>query len=149
MRQGSRLVVFMVVVGLMVWAGAGSRSAQAQDANGDQGVPFVGLEIDGVPAGFLESLQLGTPGIDLLADNQDTNGDVANVQIGEVSFQVGAGMSKRFYSWVQDSVAQMGGPQSAGLAIAVGRVREFDSVTPVATWMNEQRGARLWQSPTR
>ncbi len=64
---------------------------------------FTVLELDGVVVGYVDALQVSTSDTGFLVDKAGLARDVANLHANEITFQIGADMSKPMYDWIKAS----------------------------------------------
>lgn len=103
MRNGISLRLLAVASGCILMA----LSAAGAVPEGRVGA-FTVLELDGVVVGYVDALQVSTPDTGFLVDKAGLVRDVANLHASEITFQIGADMSKPMYDWIKASMDRAG-----------------------------------------
>jgi len=103
MRNGISLRLLAVASGLILMA----LSTAGAVPEGRVGA-FTVLELDGVAVGYVDALQVSTPDTGFLVDKKGLSRDVANLHANEITFQIGAAMSKPMYDWIKASMDRAG-----------------------------------------
>jgi hypothetical protein len=93
-------------------------AAASGEAPARRGVSSVALVLDDGFVGYVDSAQFATSDTGLLVDKQGLTKDIANLQASEITFQIGADMSKPMYDWIKASMDRAGtGARKSGALI--------------------------------
>src|SRR3954470_23594863 len=101
--------------------------------NATHPVEKLGLELDGVPVGIVQSAEGGTASADVVAEKPGPDGivhkHIAGVKYEDITINCGTGMSKNFYDWLTDTVDRKPSPKDGAIVGADANLVEHERLS--------------------